>query len=378
MGENTHSPIGASSWYRWKACPGSVRLSDGIESKSSHYAEEGTKAHNIAAAILENGILPQSACTKEMFEAANVYVEEVIKWWNIADGESELLIEHKFDLSGKIFPGLYGTADAVIYDEPNRTLRVFDFKYGAGMAVEVENNLQLIYYALGALLTKKYVADVVEMVIVQPRCPHPDGPVRSWSLDAIDLLDYAAQLKEDALKTLEKDAPLSSGEHCKFCPAAPTCPELNKKALAIAQSEFSDVTKYDLSEALNLSKILKSWIDRVEQYAYEEAKQGRPPKGYKLVPKRSVRRWRLDEDQTAKALEGLLLARESHWDIKLKSPAQVEKLLPKGTDISDLVISTSTGYTLVPESDKRSAVQLDAISEFTEVNVRGDFDDTEV
>ena len=47
-----HSKIGASSMYRWSKCPGSVRLCEGIKSVSSVYADEGTRAHELAASLL--------------------------------------------------------------------------------------------------------------------------------------------------------------------------------------------------------------------------------------------------------------------------------------------------------------------------------------
>ena len=45
---------------RWKKCPGSVRLSAGIESKSSSYAEEGSAAHALAELCLVRGATPRT------------------------------------------------------------------------------------------------------------------------------------------------------------------------------------------------------------------------------------------------------------------------------------------------------------------------------
>jgi Protein of unknown function (DUF2800) len=36
-----HAALGASTAHRWMSCAGSVRLSAGIEARSSTYAEEG-------------------------------------------------------------------------------------------------------------------------------------------------------------------------------------------------------------------------------------------------------------------------------------------------------------------------------------------------
>ena len=51
-----HSRIGASSMHRWSACPGSVVLSEGIESRSSDDAKLGTAAHALAEACLNQGL----------------------------------------------------------------------------------------------------------------------------------------------------------------------------------------------------------------------------------------------------------------------------------------------------------------------------------
>lgn len=72
----THSKVGASSAKRWMACPGSVRLSEGIESKSSKFSIEGTQAHALAEQWLTAGECPVNA-DQEMAENVRVYVDWV-------------------------------------------------------------------------------------------------------------------------------------------------------------------------------------------------------------------------------------------------------------------------------------------------------------
>ena len=81
MAEATkHSKIGASSMYRWSKCPGSVRLCEGIVAPQSKYAEEGTKAHEIAASWLNH--YPQrpgeEALDDDTKSAVHTYVETVM------------------------------------------------------------------------------------------------------------------------------------------------------------------------------------------------------------------------------------------------------------------------------------------------------------
>ena len=47
-----HSPLGGSGAYRWMPCPGSVRVSQGVEDPESEYAALGTAAHALAAHCL--------------------------------------------------------------------------------------------------------------------------------------------------------------------------------------------------------------------------------------------------------------------------------------------------------------------------------------
>ena len=136
------------------------------------------------------------------------------------------------------------------------TLWYLDYKHGAGIAVEVENNPQLLDYGLGALLADVHPAKRVKLVIVQPRCDHADGPVRDWEIDAIDLLDFRADLKAYAEATQRADAVLVSGDHCKFCAAAPLCPALEKKAQAVA--------KLGLSGALLRSREVAAALDMLD------------------------------------------------------------------------------------------------------------------
>lgn len=348
---------------RWSACPGSVRLSEGIASTSSVYAEEGTKAHELASLLLlgEKVDIPD----EEMADAIDVYVTDML---NRAKG-NKLHVEHRFDLS-KVHPGCFGTADCVIWDAKRRHLIVADFKYGAGIPVEVKDNKQLRFYGLGALVDLGYPARTVELVVIQPRCYHPEGPVRSETIDAIDMLDFKVDLIQFAKATEDPNAALKSGEHCKFCPAAGVCPLLHEQALAAAKTVFSPAASYDpakLADALRLAPVLKAWASSVTEFAYAEAEQGRCPPGYKLVAKRANRKWR-DEPAAIQALTKAGLGEpELYGEPSLKSPAAIEKHLGKKEFVAvagDLVVSESSGHTLAPLDDKRPPVKPTAQDAF--------------
>lgn len=367
--EAQHSKIGASSMSRWSKCPGSVRLSEGIPKTTSSYAAEGTLAHEMAEKWLRSGsVSPPPDCGHEMAENIRVYVEFVREK---SRGNGSPLFEHKFDLS-HLHPGLFGTADAVIYNHREKILTVVDLKYGAGVPVEAAGNVQLQYYGLGAILSLKLLVKEIELTIVQPRCAHEDGSVRTWRFDAVKMLDFMADLL-DAAKATEKDnAPLKSGAHCKFCPATGICPELKHQATELAQMEFSPAFSYNpekLSEALEKLPLLETFIKGVREFAYNEAERGREIPGWKLVEKRATRKW-IDEENAIKALaERTSLTSDKYLEENLKSVAQVEKILPKDQRavLESLVEKVSSGKTLVPVTDKRPTTRDQAHVEFSEV-----------
>lgn len=383
----THSKIGASSMYRWSACPGSVRICEGIESAQSPWAEEGTKAHELAEMILARELYGKKLtrdqdnawmdAPNDMKDAVSVYTEFVL---DRSQGASETHIEHPFDLSS-LFPGLYGTADCVVYDAKKKHLLVGDYKHGAGISVSAEQNTQLMYYALGALLTLGYPCKSVEVAIIQPRCPHPQGMIRTWTLSVVDLLEFAADLVEFAKATEKPHAPLNSGEHCRFCPAAGICPELGKTALQVAQSEFTTMNgsgknvSYDpkkLAQALAMVEQVEGYCKSVREFAYREALQGRTPPGYKLVQKRGSRHWALTDSYVEQVLMKRGLSRlDIYEEPALKSPAQIEKMISgqKNRDeiIAPLVKTVSSGVTLVSEDDPRPSVVTDAAEDFKQI-----------
>lgn len=375
-----HSPIGASSMKRWQACPGSVRMSEGIESVSSFYAAEGTVAHWVGEQCLTNNRSPQEyvgqvveqdgfdiEITDEMVEAVQVYLDTVNQ--NMMPGD-KLLVEHRFHLV-QLNERLWGTSDATILSPGMKWLTVIDYKHGQGVAVEVKDNPQLLYYAAGALLETKFGAKKVEMVIVQPRCPHPEGSVRCWEVDALDLLDWVPELVDAAKATEDPNAPLATGDHCRWCPAAAICPQLRQEVYAIVQDKF-DGSNYDpeqLATDLENADNVEAWAKAVRSFAYNEAQRGRVVPRFKLVAKKANRSWK-DEREAKKFLVvyGLDDA-DMLTEPKLKSPAQIEKVIGRANKdaITPLVTQESNGTVLVPETDKRPAVAVGPEADFSAV-----------
>lgn len=126
------------------------------------------------------------------------------------------------------------------------------------------------------------------MTIVQPRCPHKDGPIRSETIDVIDLMDFATELIEYAKATEDPNAPLHPGDHCGFCAAAGICPALRERATETAKQVFAPSLPYDaaqLAETLRWLPVLEAWAKNTREFAYAEAEAGRVPPATNWSPR---------------------------------------------------------------------------------------------
>lgn len=382
-----HSKLGASAAHRWMNCPGSVRLSAGLPDSTNKYAAEGSAAHALAAKCLETGNDAavyggewehdghKGEHTDEMAEAVQVYLDAVRGDAIEDDGSTPIrLIEHRFHLD-ELHPDLFGTADCVQVWPVKKLMRVYDYKHGAGVAVDVDDNAQLKYYALGALL--KYDAPVseVELVIVQPRCPHEDGAVRRYRFKTVELLEFKADLLDAVERTEAPDAPCKIGDWCHWCKAAAICDEAKKRAQDAARIEFSPAAPYDpqqLADTLAILPAIEGWAKTVREFAYGEAQHGRCPPGFKLVDKRPTRKWNADERTVVGKLSALGLGvSEIYCPRELQSPAQIEKVIGKAKKNADklavvdgLCMRVSSGTKLVPASESGDPVNRSAQEDF--------------
>lgn len=116
---------------------------------------------------------------------------------------------------------------------------------------------------------------------------------------------------------------------------------------------------------------LKAWAADVEAYALSLAvNQGKRWSGFKLVEGRSIRKYR-DEQAVAKKAEA---AGIDVWEQRLKTITTLEKQLGKKrfTELlGDLVVKPAGKPALVPESDKRPALEIQSpANEFTPISTK--------
>jgi uncharacterized protein DUF2800 len=405
MPSNGHSKLPPSGAERWMTCPGSVVLSEGMPGDESEYAEEGTRAHAYAERWLllhfaQHGAIPTpNPANKEEIEIhknVKVYVDECISLTTTE--KAKVHVEHKVSINEDV----YGTADFICWHPTSHTLYVRDLKYGAGVPVQVERNVQLRIYALAALLTMKLPARVVNIGIVQPRYDHPDGFVRSIDFDAVDLMDLYADVL-DGVKRVEeaeqaekvkntKDWEFAflkpSEKGCRWCLAAPKCPVIKNRAQALAKIAFGSIVSegtilapekkpvynsLELARALDFMPILEAWIKSTREFAYNEAEKGVEIPDYKLVEKQAIRKFK--EGIITKDLIAALGC--GPYDIfkpvELINIGDAEKMAPgknakeRAAVLEPFVEKKSSGHTLVHNSDKRDPVRIDAKAAFAEL-----------
>jgi hypothetical protein len=374
-----HSVLGASSSHRWIHCPGSVELAKKAPTpKTSVYAMEGTAAHELAEKCLISKKSPKDflgkeilgfKVTDEMVEAVNLYVDTIRK----ERKGQRIMVEQRFDLSW-LYPGMFGTNDACIYHPDKFLLRVYDYKHGAGIAVDAVDNSQLVYYAIGASkeILKTHSIKEVEMIIIQPRAFHRDGPIRRWTIPFKELKKWAKRIKAAAEMTKMEDAPLYPGEHCRFCPASGLCPEQYKQTQLQAQTDFEKVPDprllsiEDVSRVVKAAPMIKKFLASCEKVALEAKLNGKEVPDIKLVRKRADRKW-VESDDLDETLIALGISDDELYTMKRISVAQAEAKLDKKS-IKDLWEKKEGDLTIAPLTDKRKEIILDMKEEFKEVS----------
>ena len=382
-----HSALGASGAHRWMKCPGSVRMAADLETepRSSEFAAMGTVAHQLLedqvlnlvsargrldAVIEQDGFqIPVDTDMVDAVEVAADYLAELLQEYPDAELYSEMRVSMKGLKPARIADGMFGTADLILWD--GETLVVADYKHGAGVSVEAQGNSQLRYYALGAALTLDVKPKKIRTVVIQPRAFHADGPIREENLTMADLKKFAKDLMAAAEATEPPDAPLRAGDHCRFCPALASCPEKAKASMSKAQLVFKqgrveppaapeELTPEQREAVLESADDLIAWIKAVKEDAHKRLERGEPVPGWKLVAKRASRVWTKDPEDVADELcERFGLGDEELFDRKLRSPAQIEKLVSKEerNDLKELIQSVvPEGSTLARESDQRPAL----------------------
>ena len=366
-----HLKFGGSTAARTVACPAWINLAEEMPKRvegSNPAADLGTLLHNcMEAHVLESMPFEEmltnawnyrdQVLNQELIDTKLIPAQEALtaleSLYDIAEFDCEPFVQVDLDIGGSI--------DYIGVSNDGKTVVIADYKFGYNQ-VEAKNNAQLMFYALCAR-TDAETADLFE------KCEHivlaiiqPSEEFETLDVDIVtvkEIQTFASEFITAVERAEDPDAKPCAGDHCTYCPAITICPE--KTGAALLASRLNPLQLDTLSDAMLMVKDLKEWIKAVEKQAHEQLELGQAVKGFKLVNKRASRVWNNPEAVGEKIRRARNIKLEEGFDLKLKSPAQLEKVCKAKGNVDfkqyDKYISAiSSGTTLAPESDKRPAV----------------------
>lgn len=356
-------------------CPGSYTLMQLLrvigfpESDEEDYRREGIAAHEAAAVALNEDLeawelvgrkFHDTEVDAPMADAIQEYLSEIRRHPSDKHWVEQMVGATR---NGQINRKLYGTVDYGAISDI--TLRITDYKHGAGLLVSVKENPQLMYYALAFLLTMPGMERVKKVIltIVQPRAWSDDGAVREWETTPEFLLNWGKNVLVPAMEIAEAEEGLTPGSWCRFCPAKLVCPVLTGMFGAAATANpknLGDFSDERLGLEWHMKEAVKFYITALDTEVYRRLNLGANVAGTKLVNKRSDRVLKAGAEKELYAA----LGDDIYEKPRLKSPAELEKLGPKAKKlVRQLAYMPMTGYTVADQNSPKPAVKIATLKE---------------
>jgi hypothetical protein len=390
-----HSSIGPSSADRWMNCTASVPFIKKCGKDSEESGEEaarGTVAHHYGALCLLNG---QEAwefagevrkegeyefeVDDDMVASIQKYVDTVLGLMAYyADKGAMLYVERRVwsDQDDEMF----GTSDTII-EVPGDRIIIVDFKNGMVIVEPDKEQLKLYgeyaYERRTDAMRGEGEPSVIQLIIVQPRMPHPKGVVRSFLTNPEELINWVAtKVVPKVHETRSPEAKFVLGPWCKYCPALAFCAKARDTISAIPDGPVHILTNEQIAKSRKLKKISAKFFEALEKEAFTRVKEGgQEIDGCKLVHKQGSRVARpsmtvtnpetgedtvLKFEDAAKAVFGDKLYDKP----KMKTIPQLEKLPGGAAFAAQWGFKPDTGLTLADEDDTREvAVGLMALAD---------------
>jgi hypothetical protein len=267
-----HPRYSPSSMERIAACPGSVRMSEGMPPlPAGDDAREGTRLHR---AISHNERAGLDYEQMELVDRCNALVMEL-------RGENgRVYREERLSVIGSNFEEItFGTVDVLIVKEDKAV--IIDWKFGRNEVEEAANNIQLGCYAVGA--AQKWGVSSVECHVFQPRIGHRSNYTftdLSAVRESIEELIEIAEGSEWRLNPSEKT--------CQYCRAKIDCPA-SRKCLNLPAIPADEVLVKCLPNLIPAAKQAKKIADAILDKAKDLIASGVAVDGYCLKPGNEVR-----------------------------------------------------------------------------------------
>lgn len=248
-----HAKLSPSSSERWLHCAGSIPLNaEGEDDRSNFYADEGTAAHalyelcqrieNDPHEYLDAKMYKDFVVTEDMADAVG-HALDFVRAYLARYPKAKQYIEKEVDPAPLLAckeGHASGTPDTLLDNWPEELI-VIDYKHGAGVAVEVEDNTQILQYLVGYVgqtgkRFKRYRA-----VIAQPRSRHQEGPVREHEYTHAEVMAHAKRLRVRIVEIKADPDAREAGDWCRWCRGAARCRTLAEYAMEAAGLEFKGV-----------------------------------------------------------------------------------------------------------------------------------------
>lgn len=423
MGDKrTHSRFGGSIAARWLNCAGSVGLNDKLTpAPSDDYADEGNAAHSLAYQSLSRGVHPVAFLGKTMpgfpkHPVTQAMCDAVVYYLNVVETEiarsqtsiAQFEREFQLDVPGAEPGEIFGANDCLVYHPELKRLRVFDYKHGY-QPVDVEDNSQLKFYALGALTTNPdwKVREIV-LTIVAPNAANAydaESVVKDWTFPLVDILEFAVDV-ENAVKRAKDVEKNGSGRDIAFnigpwcdatrctAKAACECPAVLAAGYKAATMDFGPMKAPDLAEIkpdmlppveeIDMDRLvalaegvefLSTWANMAKSYVERLIMAGAKHPKLKIVETQARAKWISDPQKIAGYADMMFgLSPDQTMPPKLLTITDmVAALKAAGASKDDIdafklkfTVKESSGRAVVPASDRRPAV--DPAADFEGVN----------
>jgi hypothetical protein len=416
---STHESRSPSKRHRWAVCAGSVREEAKYpDERSGPAAIDGTHSHSLLEKCVDDGLVDPSIYIGQTFEdldgqflvdearaervkVAIDYIRE-----RSMGGMFKVISEERVNpehLLGR--SDLSGTVDCQIIGDD--WVELIDYKDGMNDAWD-SACMQLDQYGYGKLaeyklpLNATYPIKTIRMTVIQPKLTLKGGKaIRSIDASVVDMLNNMGTIIAQAAATDQPDAPLVPGEsQCKFCKAKGSCAALASNVMKEVGIMFQPVVSQTLDVAqqsadkdpatmddqqirqiMEAAPLMRQLLEGVEKEALRRMEAGQSIPGLKLVHGRGSRAWSLPEPEMAEKLFKMGIPKTALYETKLVSVAKAEKLTWEkrdGTKVSlterqlkrmdqEYVTKLAGKLTVVPESDSRKAVVLNAAPLFAAV-----------
>ena len=407
-----HARLSPSSRYRWQLCPGSPNALMKYEGSgvSSASAIDGTHSHTLLEHCVKNGndgkvrdpkfylgmvltdhegMFAPDVSRIDRVRVATDYINSRLEELPNAKAVAEKRVNPKALLDRD---DLSGTVDVHILS--TGVLEVIDYKDGMN-EVEAKDNPQLEQYFFGLFSElmesgKLPAFSRVRLTIIQPKLATKGGnPISFHEYELATLLNRIDKLAAEAAATDSPDAPRIPGDkQCKYCGHKVNCSEFSTMSFSamgikpenilpdVQAKKGDELADEKLRELIEAAPLIRKMLDEAEGEALRRIQSGHPIAGLKVVKGQGRRAWAYSDEEMEAKLKRFKVPKSEIWQQSLISPAQLEKLrwqdragaehqlTPKQLALmnTELITRSEGKMTVVPESDRRDAVEFGDLS----------------